>query len=261
MHLWQQGSILTRLHTLTRRNKTGKNKLKRIKEAKPPTDIKMIHSFVCLCNFFQMHIKDFTLIATPLFRLTKKDSRYKSGPSGGCSECLSHSTKTTNLRTSDGFSPIGQAICFNHRCSNRDLRNPRRTWSNPNTSYQRRKIFMQSHLYHDHEKNYSLFLLEAAAAMWGIDNFNEYLQDKQFILYTDHKLLEKLGHLHNKALIQLLSATQEQNFIIQYKKGPTCWQITFHILQLKKQVTQLHSSQLSSHFKAISENSSWRTQP
>jgi RNase H-like domain found in reverse transcriptase len=44
----------------------------------------------------------------------------------------------------------------------------------------------------DHEKNYSPFLLEAAAAIWGMDNFNEYLKGKCFILYTCHKPLEKL---------------------------------------------------------------------
>jgi len=43
----------------------------------------------------------------------------------------------------------------------------------------------------DHEKNYSPFLLEAAAAIWGMDFFNKYLRGKQFILYTDHKPLEK----------------------------------------------------------------------
>jgi hypothetical protein len=43
--------------------KQGKNKLKAIKDAKPPTDIKTIRSFVWLCNFFQTHIKDFALIA------------------------------------------------------------------------------------------------------------------------------------------------------------------------------------------------------
>jgi hypothetical protein len=48
----------------------------------------------------------------------------------------------------------------------------------------------------DHEKNYSPFLLEAAAAVWGMDIFNEYLRGKQFILFPDHKPLEKLGHLH-----------------------------------------------------------------
>ncbi len=60
--------------------KPGKNKLKAIKDAKPPTDIKMIRSFVGLCNFFRTHIKNFAIIAAPFFHLTRKDSRYKGGP-------------------------------------------------------------------------------------------------------------------------------------------------------------------------------------
>ncbi len=34
----------------------------------------------------------------------------------------------------------------------------------------------------NHKKNYSPFLLEAAAAVWGMDHFNEYLKGKKFIL-------------------------------------------------------------------------------
>jgi hypothetical protein len=71
----------------------------------------------------------------------------------------------------------------------------------------------------DHEKNYSPFLLEATAAVWGMDFFNEYLRGKQFILYTDHKPLEKLGHLRSKMLNRLQTALLEHDFIIQYKKG------------------------------------------
>jgi hypothetical protein len=71
----------------------------------------------------------------------------------------------------------------------------------------------------DHEKNYSLFLLEAAAAVWGMDFFNEYLRGKQFILYTDHKPLEKLGHLHSKMMNRLQTALLEHDLVIQYKKG------------------------------------------
>jgi len=51
-----------------------------IKDARPPTDIKTIQSFIGLCNFFWTHIKDLALIVTPLFRLMHKDSGYKSGP-------------------------------------------------------------------------------------------------------------------------------------------------------------------------------------
>jgi hypothetical protein len=60
--------------------KPGKNKPKAIKEAKPPTDIKMIRSFVGLCNFIRTHIKIFAIIMAPLFKLTRKDSGYKWGP-------------------------------------------------------------------------------------------------------------------------------------------------------------------------------------
>jgi hypothetical protein len=47
--------------------KPGKNKLRAIKEAKPPTDVKTICSFIVLCNFFRTHIKIFAIIAAPLF--------------------------------------------------------------------------------------------------------------------------------------------------------------------------------------------------
>jgi len=59
--------------------KPGRNKLQAIKDAKPPTNIKMVRSFVGLCNFFRTHIKDFATIAAPLFRVTRKDSGYKNG--------------------------------------------------------------------------------------------------------------------------------------------------------------------------------------
>jgi hypothetical protein len=58
------------------------------------------------------------------------------------------------------------------------------------------------------------FLLEAAAAVWCMDFFNEYLTGKHFILYTDHKPLEKLGHLHSKMLNRLQTALLEHDFVI-----------------------------------------------
>jgi hypothetical protein len=97
--------------------KPGKNKLKAIKDAKPPTDIKTIRSFVGLCNFFRTHIKDFALIAAPLFKLTRKDSGYKSGPLPE-KEGFLHPTKTTHVRT-------GQNQIDNMRSSPMPLREQR----------------------------------------------------------------------------------------------------------------------------------------
>jgi hypothetical protein len=60
--------------------KPGEAKLKAIKLAKASTDVKSISSFIGLCNFVQNHIQNFTIMAAPLFKLTRQDSGYLSGP-------------------------------------------------------------------------------------------------------------------------------------------------------------------------------------
>jgi hypothetical protein len=60
--------------------KPGEAKLKSIKQATPPDDVKGIRPFMGLCNFFRHHIQDFSIIAAPLFKLTRQDSEYQSGP-------------------------------------------------------------------------------------------------------------------------------------------------------------------------------------
>jgi hypothetical protein len=52
-----------------------------------------------------------------------------------------------------------------------------------------------------------------------MDVFNEYLKGKKFILFTDHKPLEKMGHLHTKTMNSLQAALLEHYFVMQYKKG------------------------------------------
>jgi hypothetical protein len=54
----------------------------------------------------------------------------------------------------------------------------------------RQEILMPSHW---HQDNYKItrrtifFLLDVAAAIWGMGMFNQYLKGKTFILHTDHK--------------------------------------------------------------------------
>ena len=69
------------------------------------------------------------------------------------------------------------------------------------------------------EKNYSPFLLEMQAAVEGMKHCDNYLRGRKFVLYTDHKPLKKLGHLHTKTLNRLQLAMLDYNFTIQYKKG------------------------------------------
>ena len=70
-----------------------------------------------------------------------------------------------------------------------------------------------------HEKNYTAFLLEMQAALWGMDHFDTYLRGRHFTLFTDHVVLEKLGSVHTKTLNRLQEAMGRYDFEIIYKKG------------------------------------------
>jgi len=147
--------------------KPGKNKLKAIKDAKPPTDVKTICSFIGLC----ISDRQYALIMDA---------------ATGTPETLgSFGAILTQKDQYDNYYAISYAY--------RQLK--------------------------DHEINYSPFLLESAAAVWGMDVFDEYLKGKQFILFTDHKPLEKIGHLNTKTMNRLQAALLEHHFAIQYKKG------------------------------------------
>jgi hypothetical protein len=60
--------------------KPGKNKLMAIKDAKPPTDVKTIMSFVGVCNFFRTHIKNLVIIATPFSSSQEMILATRAGP-------------------------------------------------------------------------------------------------------------------------------------------------------------------------------------
>jgi len=64
----------------------------------------------------------------------------------------------------------------------------------------------------ENEKNYIPFLLETATAVWGMDNFNEYLKGSHFMLYTDSTPAPDLGTTQMKMWNRLKMAMSKQNF-------------------------------------------------
>ncbi|MFN9940631.1 MAG: RNase H-like domain-containing protein, partial [bacterium] len=64
----------------------------------------------------------------------------------------------------------------------------------------------------ENEKNYTRFLLEAAAAAWGMDNFNEYLKGSSFTLYRDVTTEATMGTTQMKTLNRLKNTMIEHDF-------------------------------------------------
>jgi hypothetical protein len=65
------------------------------------------------------------------------------------------------------------------------------------------------------EKNYTEFLLETAAAAWGMDNFNEYLNGLKFTMYQDTIPVTTLGTTQVKTLNRLKTTMSDQEFEIR----------------------------------------------
>jgi hypothetical protein len=57
------------------------------------------------------------------------------------------------------------------------------------------------------------------AAYWGMHHFSTYLKGHKFILFTDHKPLEKLSTVQTKTLARINEYMGTYNFDIRHKKG------------------------------------------
>jgi hypothetical protein len=89
-----------------------------------------------------------------------------------------------------------------------------------NASRKKRVLAYTSRGLKDHEVNYPAFVLEKAAACWGINYFDTYLTPpKQFTLCTDHQPLETMLTVHKKMLNNLQLLMLKFNFVIEYKEG------------------------------------------
>ena len=201
----------------------GEDKLKAVGQAPPPSNVKEIRQFLGLCNFFRNHVRNFAQITAPLTALTRKDTPWKSGPlppealqafrelqSALVSKpVVAYPRKDrqyaliTDASLGDDTVPGGLGAILSQIDSQ---------GTHHVIAYASRKL-------QKHEKNYTPFLLEMQAAIWGMDHFSVYLRGRPFTLFTDHKPLEKLGKVHTRTLNRLQEAMNEFNFQIVYKKG------------------------------------------
>jgi hypothetical protein len=151
--------------------KPGEAKLKSIKQATPPDDVKGIRSFMGLCNFFRHHIQDFAIIAAPLFKLTMQDSEYQSGPLTKVAFTAFQMLQNQLARQPALAFPRHDwdyLLITNAYLPDKD--SPGGLCTNLAQQNHMGKIQIISHASRqlkENEKNYTKFLLETAAAAWG----------------------------------------------------------------------------------------------
>jgi hypothetical protein len=171
-----------------------------------------------ICNYF-------AITAAPLFKLTRQDSGYLSGPLPRAAVQAFQALQTqlskqpalafprsdqnylliTNAYTPDPDHPGGLCV----------------TLAQKDEHDQVKIISHASRQLKENKKNYTKFLLEMAAAAWGMDNFNEYLKGSKFTLYKDQITEPNLGTRLVKMLNRLKAAMSEHHFETRNRQKST----------------------------------------
>ena len=149
-----------------------------------PATVKEVRRFLGAVGFFRRHIKDFSAIAHPLTKLTRKDQDFHWGPGEkGAFEALKEALVTAPaLRLPDYDRPFeihtdASKLALGAVLLQRDNK------GNPfAVAYYSRK-FQQA------ESNYPPIDQEALAVVEGVRVFDPYVYGKKFKIFTDHRPL------------------------------------------------------------------------
>ena len=203
--------------------KPGEDKIKAVREFPPPRTPKAIREFTGLVNYFRHMVPGYSYLSGYLSHLLTKKAGWEGGQlpekamwafnklkESLCSEPLlayprndREFTLAVDAATGDTTNPGGLGAVLTQK----------------NDKGQECVVSYASRSLRDHEKNYSVFLLEQLAATWAIDTFYVYLRGNRFTLLTDHRPMEKLSTLHTKTLNRLKQQMSEFNFNIRYREG------------------------------------------
>jgi hypothetical protein len=212
-------------HTLTPHGiLPGPDKSEVLRRCVPPQTTKELQSFLGLANYFRSYVPNFARRAAPLYDLTRDRSSWKAGPlppSGLAAfkdirDAVVHATARSYPSRSGSFHLFvdaslgapphpfgGLGACLMQQ----EGRKPMRV------------ISFASRQLHPHERNYSAFLLELQACVYGIDFFSHHLRGRHFFLHTDHKPVVKLSKVHTKTLNRLHTLLLEHHCTVVHVDG------------------------------------------
>ena len=192
------------------------SKVTAVKEFPIPGNVKQLRSFLGLASYYRRFIMGFSKIATPLFNLTCKDTKFVWNPQ--CQDTFDHLknllvnapllvypdfTKDFVLETDASGSGLGAVLAQEQE---NGLIAP---------------IAFASRTLQKHEQNYGVTELEALGAVWAIKHFRPYLYGHTCNLYTDHEALKSLLNTPHPSgkLARWGLAIQELDLHIHYRPG------------------------------------------
>lgn len=195
--------------------KVDQEKTKAILERPPPGNLKHLISFLQTCSWYRRFIKNFSNIAEPLTRLTKKNVSWnwkteQQNAYQALKELLSSPpilkqadhTKPYIVKTDASNYALGAVLVQGEG----ELEHP---------------IEYASRLLTKAERNYSTTEREALAVVWAISKFAGYIEGSRITILTDHQALRWLMTLKSPSgrLARWALQLQSHDITIRYVPG------------------------------------------
>lgn len=182
-----------------------------------PTNVKEIRQFLGLCSFFRRTVKDFASIASPLTKLTRKDSPFVSGPLPDPAEKAFQELKKILVSRPCLTPPsFDKPFILTVDASTKGLG---AVLSQVGTKGEEHPIAYASRVLTEPETKKAPFHLEYLAMVWACRHFKPYLIGRKFKLRSDHKPLQVLNRVHGQAFDRYLLELADYDFEVEYLKG------------------------------------------
>ena len=191
------------------------DKVKAIKDFPAPENVTAVQRFLGMAGYYRRFIRHFSLIASPLTALTRKDVKFRwtSVEKQAFEEIKKHLLQPPILTypqlnmpfkvTTDASGiGLGAILSQEHEGHNKVI------------AYASRKLSAP-------EKNYSATERECLAVVWAVKLYRHYLTAQHFEVITDHNALKWLMGLKEPVgrLARWALALQEFDFHVTYRPG------------------------------------------
>lgn len=202
-------------HVITQNGvSTDPGKVSAVLEMKVPGNLKHLRTFLQTCSWFRKFIPNFSKVAEPLTRLTRKSQVWSWG-----SEQTQAFIELKNLLTT---APILVQADFTRPFI---LRTDASNYALgavllQGDGNQERPIEYASRLLSAAERNYSTTEREALAVVWAVERFRPYLDGQPVIIGSDHQPLRWLLSLKSPTGRLVRWALKLQSFDIQFEYTP-----------------------------------------
>lgn len=159
-------------------------KIHAIDKTQAPKNIKELQAFLGLLNFYDRFIPHKATVAEPLYRLLEKDAAWKWNKEHqeafeklkrmlSSKDTLVHYDMKKKLILSCDASQYGLGAVLEHEMNDGSIR----------------PIMFASRTLNVHERNYAQVDKEAAAIIFGLKKFHQFISGRKVLIKTDHKPL------------------------------------------------------------------------